>query len=32
MLSLTIQQIRTELHWLDRIAEEIHLRAPARRS
>jgi DNA-binding PadR family transcriptional regulator len=32
MLGLTIQQIRTELRWLDRIAEEIHLRAPARRS
>jgi DNA-binding PadR family transcriptional regulator len=32
MVSLIIEQFRAELRWLDQIAEEIHLRAPARRS
>lgn len=31
MVSLTIQQFRTELRWLDKLAREIHRRAPARR-
>jgi DNA-binding PadR family transcriptional regulator len=30
MLSLTIQQIRTELHWLRKMAHELKRRAPAR--
>jgi len=32
MLSLTIQQIRTELRWLRKLAREILRRAPARRA
>jgi DNA-binding PadR family transcriptional regulator len=32
MLSLTVQQFRTELRWLRQLKEEIDLRAPARRS
>jgi len=31
MLSLTIQQIRTELRWLRKMAKEVVKRAPARR-
>jgi hypothetical protein len=31
MLSLTIQQIRTELRWLRKMEKEIGKRAPARR-
>lgn len=31
MVSLIIQQFRTELRWLRRLAQEIHRRAPARR-
>jgi hypothetical protein len=30
MLSLTIQQIRTELRWLRKMARELRRRAPAR--
>ena len=30
MLSLTIQQLRTELRWLSKLSREIHRRAPAR--
>jgi len=32
MVSLIIQQFRTELRWLDKVARELHLRAPARRA
>jgi DNA-binding PadR family transcriptional regulator len=31
MVSLTIQQVRVELQWLDRVARELPRRAPARR-
>ena len=31
MVSLTIQQFRVELKWLDKLAREIHFRAPARK-
>ena len=30
MLSLVIQQLRTELHWLQKLAREVRRRAPAR--
>jgi DNA-binding PadR family transcriptional regulator len=30
MVSLVIQQFRTELRWLDKLSREVHRRAPAR--